>query len=246
MKQERIIRTMSSSEFKNMDDTIGCLIEMSQTFYPRNKINLEKWGKVKPIPVDMVFIEKMLLSMLWPALNCSIQYGHCFQHALNDDITLDVWKVRLDNEIYEIFGGNVGSEGFNDWRNHPPFKGNLMNEPTLYFFQNYIGGEDEKVKKLYAPIIILDLPYDCAGDGIAFFISGFPVGMVDEFHPCIRMVDDKPMPFLSIVLNPGKLRVFVKFDETEFREGETVLHQHWHREIVSVQECKYKCVRVEM
>lgn len=245
-RNEEIIASMTMEEkekVRSLLQKLKATRHISFTAAESTEDEYKRWEELDVMPISMIIFEKIILTVLWYPLNTSRRYGHSFQRKLNDDITLDVWKIRLNSDINKNFVGKANTEEYNEWRNAFPFKNNLKDEPTLFFFQTYVGGGKEDLKKLGFPIIILDLPHNSSGDGIGHFINQFPEGMIEEIHPCIKYVDGKPVSFLSIVFDPMIMKILVKFSESEFEDGTDVIRQHWYQRIVSQSEIEYICYR---
>ena len=248
MKKESVIASMTLEEKqKNITLLEKMKVVERSIFSAERKISVtERWDKASVQVISMLNFEKLILSVLWDSLNNTTRYTHNIQHEFNNDVCLDVWKIRLNKEINKEFVGKASTDEYNNWRNVLPFKGNLKDEPTLYFFQDYYGGGKEEVKKNAIPVIILDLPHNSSGDGVARFIRAFPQAMINEIHSCIKYVDNKPVSFLSIVFNPGMIKYIVNFTEDGFKEGTCVMRQHWHFETRKPGNLsEYLCISIE-
>lgn len=234
MKKERIIASMNLEEREKMLSLLNKMKVLERAIFPVEDMEsmIERWEKGRVNEISMLNFEKLILAVIWYSLNTITRYNHMIQHELNDNVSLDVWKIRLNQEINKVFVEKAGTEEYNEWRNVLPFKNHLKDEPTLYFFQNYLGG----------PIIILDLPHTSSGDGVARFIRQFPQAMIGEIHSCIKYINDKPVSFLSIVFYPESIKYFVRFSEDGFKEGTDIMHQHWHFEIKPANMSEYICV----
>lgn len=248
MKKERIIASMNLEEKTKILSLLKKMKATERALFPVEDIEnmTDRWEKGRVQEISMLDFERIILAVIWHSLNTGTRYNHVIQHELNDDVSLDVWKIRLNQEINKVFVGKAGTEEYNEWRNVLPFKNHLKDEPTLYFFQDYLGGGSQEVEKLALPIIILDLPHTSSGDGVARFIREFPQAMIDEIHSCTKYIDNKPVSFLSIVFAPGMIKYFVRFSEDGFKEGTDIMHQHWHFEIKKpANMSEYICVNIE-
>lgn len=250
MKQEDIVRNMSLSEQAKIGKILRSLKALSRNLYIPNespRLSMQRWEKLDILPVSIDIFEKIILSTLFSTLNSFVRYGCDINPELNENITLDVWKVRLNNDIVKCFKEKTTMGNYSEWRNLPPFKGNLKDEPTLYFFHDFHEGDGKEIQFSPSPIIILDLTHNSVGSGIGNFIIDYPEGMIAEIHPCIKYIDKKPVAFLSLVFQPMIVKMLIEPRTSELLEEHDIIHQHWHFETkIPCSESEYVRINIDV